>query len=220
MRSRRTRSARGNARGARCARGGAGRACGDVRALGRAPDAIATVTFAAADGTVALSVDDTGALRFTAGGGAPQACAPAATLANLAQVNVVGSAAADTLVLDLTTGLLVRASDDVLVAVDAALAGGSDALDVRLPDEDNEVFGGTLGADLDGDAAPDVTWAATERLAMTGLSGDDDLEFGGDGEDLGDPLDLPIALAAATATTRCAAAQRPTRSRAARARTS
>ena len=56
------------------------------------------------------------------------------------------------------------------------------------------MLGGTLGADLDGDVAPDVTWSATERLSVTGLSGDDDLEFGGDGADLGDPLDIPVTL--------------------------
>ena len=71
---------------------------------------------------------------------------------------------------------------------------GADALDVRLPDDDNVVVGGTLGADLDGDAAPDLTWAGTERLAFTGQTGDDDLEFGGDGADLGDPLDIPVTL--------------------------
>ena len=86
--------------------------------------------------------------------------------------------------------------------------------------DDNIVLAGTLGADLDGDAAPDLTWSATERLALTGNTGADDLELGGDGAGLGDPVDIPAALAAATATTRCAAAQRPICSRAGRARTS
>ena len=65
---------------------------------------------------------------------------------------------------------------------------------MRLPDDDNVVSGGTLGADLDGDAAPDLTWSATERLAVTGGAGADDLEFGGDGADLGDPLSIPVTL--------------------------
>ena len=153
-----------------------------------------TLTFVAADGTVTLSQDDTGTLLYTVVGGTAQTCGGTpATLTNTALVNVEGSASADTLVVDLTAGLFVR-PNALLTAVDAALVGGADLLDVRLPDEDNVVIGGTLGADLDEDGTPDVTWAATERLAMTGLSGDDDLEFGGDGADLGDPLALPIAL--------------------------
>ena len=54
--------------------------------------------------------------------------------------------------------------------------------------------GGTLGADLDEDGTPDVTWSATEQLSVTAGSGDDDLEFGGDGADLGVALGLPVTL--------------------------
>ena len=110
-----------------------------------------------------------------------------------AQINVAGSATADVLVVDLTAGLFARPTVCWL-ALDAALAGGADTLDIRLSRQDNMVLGGTLGADLDGDVAPEVTWSGTERLIVTGLSGDDDLEFGGDGADLGDPLDIPVTL--------------------------
>ena len=112
----------------------------------------ATLTFAAGDGTVTLSQNASGALTYAVGGGAAAACGTS-TLTNSAQVNAVGSAGADTLVVDLAAGLFER-PDESLAAIDASLAGGSDAVDVRLPDEDNVVVGGTLGADLDGDEAP------------------------------------------------------------------
>jgi Ca2+-binding RTX toxin-like protein len=152
-----------------------------------------TLTFAPADGTVTLAADGTGALTFAVGAGAPVACTGAGTLTNTLQVNVVGSTASETLVLDVTTGLFVR-PDGTLSAIDAALGAGGDVLDVRLPEGDNTVIAGTLGADLDGDAAPDLTWSATELLALTGNTGADDLELGGDGAALGDPVGIPARL--------------------------
>ena len=64
-----------------------------------------------ADGTVTLSQDDAGALLYAVGAGAPRPAARA-TLATIAQINAVGSAAADTLVVDLTAGLLRAPSDE------------------------------------------------------------------------------------------------------------
>ena len=71
-----------------------------------------------------------------------------------AQVNAVGSAAADTLVVDLTAGLFLRPgwrADGVAVDRSRAAATrspcGSRMTTARCT-------GGTLGADLDGDAAP------------------------------------------------------------------
>src|SRR4051794_5508849 len=79
----------------------------------------ATLTFAAGDGTVTLSQDDAGTLTYAVGGGVARACGTS-TLANSAQVNVAGSANADTLVVDLTAGLFVR-PDESLAAIDASL---------------------------------------------------------------------------------------------------
>ena len=157
------------------------------------PNGTTTLTFAAGDGTVTLSQDSGGALTFAVGAAAPTACTGAGTVANTLQVNAVGSAAADTLVLDFTNGLFVRA-DGTLSAIDATLGAGADTLDVRLPNDDNVVVAGTLGADLNADAEPDLIWSATERLAVTGGSGSDDLELGGDGADLGGPVAIPAML--------------------------
>ena len=153
----------------------------------------ATLTFAAGDGTVTLSQDADGALTYRVGAGCGRPVRDVHAdehgadqrgrqrLGRHARRRPHRPASS-------------RAPDESLTALDAALAGAADALDIRLPDEDNIVLGGTLGADLDGDVAPDVTWSATERLSVTGLSGDDDLEFGGDGAGLGDPLDIPVTL--------------------------
>ena len=67
----------------------------------------------------------------------------------------------------------------------------ADAISLRLGDDDNVVTGGSLGADLDGDATPDLIYNATERLIVTGGTGADDFEFGGDGADLGGAARLP-----------------------------
>jgi Ca2+-binding RTX toxin-like protein len=152
-----------------------------------------TLAFAPADGTVTLAAAATGGLTFAVGAGAPVACSGGGSVANTQQLNAVGSTAADTLVLDFTGGLLVRA-DGTLTAIDASLGAGSDVLDVRLPSDDNVVLAGTLGADFDGDAAPDLTWSATEGLAFSGNTGADDLELGGDRAGLGDPVDVPATL--------------------------
>ncbi len=69
---------------------------------------------------------------------------------------MVGSTAADTLVVDFTAAYFTRGpvSSTALTTVNANLGAGADALDVRLPaDADNAVFGGSAGADLDADAA-------------------------------------------------------------------
>ena len=153
----------------------------------------AVLTVGAADGTVTLSQDGS-AVTFAVGAGAAQACG-AATLANVAQITATGSAAADTLVIDLSAGPLSDPNGTgALLPVAVALQGGSDTLSLRLPDDDSVVTGGTLGVDLDGDAAPDLTFAGTERLSVTGGAGADDFEFGGDGADLGGPLTIPVTL--------------------------
>ena len=79
-----------------------------------------TLTFAPADGTVTLAAAATGGLTFAVGAGAPVACSGGGSIANTQQLNAVGSTAADTLVLDLTGGLFVRA-DGTLTAIDASL---------------------------------------------------------------------------------------------------
>ena len=159
----------------------------------------AVLTIEAADGTVTVSQDNAGAITFAVGAGAAQLCGTA-TLTNVVQgISATGSTAADTLVIDLTVGPFADPNDatGALLPIAADLAGGSDTLSLRLPDADSTVTGGTLGADLDADGAPDLTWANTERLSVTGGAGADDLEFGGDGSPtgLGDALDFPVTLA-------------------------
>ena len=124
------------------------------------------LTFAAADDTVTLSRDDAGTIRFAVGSGAAQACG-AATLANIAQLTATGSASADTLVLDLTAGSFARRRRRDLPARRRPRGAGGDVFALRLPDDDNVVTGGTLGADLDEDGTPDLTWSATEQLSVT-----------------------------------------------------
>ena len=153
----------------------------------------ATLTFAAGDGTVTLSQDADGALTYAVGAGAAAALRDVHADehgADQRRRQRLGRRRSSST----SPAASSRGRTSRVTALDAALAGAADTLDVRLPDEDNVVLGGTLGADLDGDVAPDVTWSATERLRVTGLSGDDDLEFGGDGADLGDPLDIPMTL--------------------------
>jgi Ca2+-binding RTX toxin-like protein len=152
----------------------------------------AVLTFVAADGTVTLAQDGT-TLTFAVGAGAAQPCT-GVTLANIPNgVTVNGSAAADTLVLDVTAGPIVD-SAGVQFPIDVDLVAASDTISVRLPDDDSTVTGGTLGVDLDGDASPDLTFTNTERLTVTGGAGADDLEFGGDGLLLGTALNIPVTL--------------------------
>ena len=185
-----------------------------------ASDGTATLTFAAGDGTVTLSQDD--GRRADLRGRRRRGRGLRHGHARRTSRRSTPSAARRPTrsCVDLTAGLFAR-PDESLTALDAALAGGADTLDVRLPDEDNVVLGGTLGADLDGDAAPDVTWAATERLRVTGLVGRRRPRVRRRRRGPRRPARHPgDASTAATATTRCAAARRPTRSRAAPARTS
>ena len=157
----------------------------------------AVLTFGAADGTITLS-QDAGELRYTVGAGASQTChnIPAGTVATLdttSRVDVHGSTGADTLVVDLTAGLFAS-SLGASVPVNS-LSDGAEAVAIRLPDDDNVVLAGTLGADLDGDAVPNVTWTAgLQHLSITGGTGADDLELLGDGADLGSTLTAPATL--------------------------
>ena len=134
-----------------------------------------------------------GNIQFAVGAAAAQNCG-AATLATITALSATGSAAADTLVVDLRPGLFTDPVLGGLWPLDIDLAGGSDVVDVRLPDDDNVVLGGTLFADLDGDAAPDITWTGFERLALTAGTGADDLQLNGDGAALGDPLAVPATV--------------------------
>ena len=84
----------------------------------------AVLTVGAADGTVTLSQDGS-AVTFAVGTGAAQACG-AATLANVAQITATGSAAADTLVIDLSAGPLSDPNGTgALLPVAVALQAGS-----------------------------------------------------------------------------------------------
>src|SRR6185312_9047336 len=152
----------------------------------------AVLTFAAGDGTVTLS-NDGDAVTYAVGTSTAANCG-AATLANIAQITVTGSTSADTLIVDVSAGQFVDPVAGGLWPITANLAAGADAISLRLGDDDNVVTGGSLGADLDGDAAPDLIYNATERLIVTGGSGADDFEFGGDGAGLGGPLVFPATL--------------------------
>ena len=107
---------------------------------------------------------------------------------------MTGSTSADTLIVDVSAGQFVDPVAGGLWPITANLAAGADAISLRLGDDDNVVTGGSLGADLDGDAAPDLIYNATERLIVTGGTGADDFEFGGDGAGLGGPLVFPATL--------------------------
>ena len=106
MRERRRRAMRAAVLGCSGARPGARRARGDCTHTGGV-NGTATLTFAAGDGTVTLSQDADGALTFAVGA-APPRCAGRRRSTNIAQINVVGSASADMLVVDLTAGLFAR----------------------------------------------------------------------------------------------------------------
>ena len=129
-----------------------------------------TLTFAPADGTVTLAADDTGALTFAVGAGAPVRLHRSRHRHQHA-AGERGRQHRRRHARPRLHGRPLRARGRHADAIDAALGAGADALDVRLPEDDNTVFAGTLGADLDGDAAPDLTWSATERLALTGEHG-------------------------------------------------
>ena len=175
---------------------GARRARGDVRAPGGPPDRSDADVRRRPTARSRSRMDDTGTLRSTRPAAARRRPArPPATLTNPHRST---SSAAPRPTRSCSTSRPACSYAPATTSLDGSRRGARRrqrrCCDIRLPDEDNVVSGGTLGADLDGDGTPDVTWAATERLAMTGLTGDDDLEFGGDGDDLGgraQPPDRP-----------------------------